>query len=116
MSKRKTKIIEDLVTQDEIVNQFKAIESKSDKIAWLRKMDGTTPHIITAGPIGEQVEKKLADLSGTKEVEEKVSVKKVTKKKKEEDGEDSWAKSYVDPVGETDAEKPLTRQELDALL
>jgi hypothetical protein len=29
---------------------------------------------------------------------------------------DSWAKSYVDPVGETDAEKPLTRQELDALL
>ena len=45
MSKRKTKIIEDLVTQDEIVSQFKAIESKSDKIAWLRKMDGTTPHL-----------------------------------------------------------------------
>ena len=37
MSKRKTKIIEDLVTQDEIVNQFKAIENKEDKIAWLRK-------------------------------------------------------------------------------
>ena len=35
MSKRKTKIIEDLVTQDEIVSQFKAIKSKSDKIAWM---------------------------------------------------------------------------------
>ena len=32
MSKRKTKIIEDLVTQDEIVSQFKAIESKLSQL------------------------------------------------------------------------------------
>ena len=114
MSKRKTKIIEDLVTQDEIVSQFKAIESKSDKIAWLRKMDGTTPHLkFDYNKLADAWEK---DSFPKPKVEEKVSVKKITKKKKEEDGEDSWAKSYVDPVGETDAEKPLTRQELDALL
>ena len=38
MSKRKTKIIEDLVTQDEIVSQFKAIKSKSDIIINLQML------------------------------------------------------------------------------
>ena len=81
---------------------------------FFRKMDGTTPHLkFDYNKLADAWEK---DSFPKPKVEEKVSVKKVTKKKKEEDGEDSWAKSYVDPVGETDAEKPLTRQELDALL
>jgi len=103
-----------MIQKEEIYKEFQALKTVDEKVAYCREMDGTTQHLkLNWKAIGDAWQnnswpKFVSD-------EKKKTVKKAVKKKEEEE-ENTWAKSYVDPVGQTDSEKPLTQQELDALL
>ena len=90
--------------KSEIYSEFQKLETNEEKAAFCKRMSGTTKHLNINWD-------GLADAwSGNKPWPGK------TVQEPEEEDDETWAKSYVDPVGQVDQEKPLTQEELDALL
>ena len=90
--------------KSEIYDQFQKLETNEEKAAICKRMSGTPKHLNIHWD-------GLAEVwSGNKPWPGK------TVQEPEEEDDETWAKSYVDPVGQVDQEKPLTQEELDALL
>jgi hypothetical protein len=93
------KIMENSLSMPDIIKEFNTYETGKQKAKYLREM-GTLnlPHKVNWENLAQSWE-------GTRPWPKK------------EDGKDeSIMKDYLDPVGETNAEEKLTKQELDAIL
>ena len=96
----KQAMMENMITMPDIMKEFHTYKTGKQKAKYLREM-GTLnlPNAVNWENLAQCWE-------GTK--------KWPAKKTMDED--DTILKDYLDPVGETNAEKSLTMQELDALL
>ena len=96
----KQAMMENMLTMPDIMKEFHTYKTGKQKAKYLREM-GTLnlPHAVNWENLAQCWE-------GTK--------KWPAKKTMDED--DTILKDYLDPLGETNAEKSVTMQELDALL
>ena len=96
---RKSKIMENSLSMPDIIKEFHTYKTGKQKAKYLREM-GTLnlPHAVNWENLAKSWE----------------GSKPWPRKKDEQD--ESIMKDYLDPVGETNAEKSLTKQELDAIL
>ena len=96
----KKEMMENMLTMPDILKEFHSYKTKAKKAAYLREM-GTLnlPHAVNWENLAQATE-------GTR----KWPAKKTNKE------DDTILKDYLDPVGETEAEKVLTMQEVEALI
>lgn len=103
-------------TQLEIFEEFKKLKTRKDKVKYCERMDGTTEHLGIKWQNLANAWKNNDWPKVAVEEEEMVVKTKSVKKEKKKEKENAWIQSYVDPVGQTDQEKTLTKDELNALL
>ena len=96
----KKEMMENMLTMPDILKEFHSYKTGKQKAAFLREM-GTLnlPHAVN-----------WENLAQAHEGSRKWPAKKTNKE------DDTILKDYLDPVGETEAEKVLTMQEVDAIL
>jgi len=101
-------------SQLEIFEEFKKLKTGEDKAKYCERMDETTKQLkISWLNLAKVWRNNLWPRPVVEEEEVKVEKSKKEKKKAKEN---KWIQSYVDPVGQTDQEKTLTKEELDAIL
>ena len=105
-------------TQLEIFEEFKKLKTGEDKAKYCEQMDGTTEYLNINWVALAKSWRNNDWPKPIVEEEDDDDTKKINVKgpKKEKKKENAWIQSYVDPVGQTNQEKVLTREELDALL
>ena len=103
-------------TQLEIFEEFKKLKTGEDKAKYCERMDETTKQLkINWLNLAKAWRNNLWPKSVDEEEVKEVKTKKSKTEKKKAKG-NAWIQSYVDPVGQTDQEKTLTKEELDAIL